>query len=590
LARGVEAESKYFRIPVSEQVSPMKTTLIALLILTIFCGIGPFAKEDPGEAATKDPRPIEFVDITVSAGIKWGLRTLAPGARYLIETMGGGGGFIDYNGDGLLDIYLVCYSQTPQADRQVKLKDVLYRNNGDGTFTDVTEITGISNSMVGMGLAVGDYNNDGWPDIYITGYGASRMYLNTGKGTFIDVTVRAGIVNKQWGTSAAFLDYDNDGYLDLFVCNYLSFDPDGKVACDFFEGRPFCYLSKFKGSASVLYHNNRDGTFTDVSEKAGIAEHAGKGLGVIGFDYNNDGKLDIFQANDGVPNFLFRNNGDGTFSEVALEANCALDPNGSPRGGMGVDAEDLDGDGYQDIFVTNFSQQTNAFWHNNGDGTFDETTNELGLGKISYVMSGFGTRFFDYNNDGLVDLFVLNGHPFEPINKVFPETTYAEPPFLFENTGKGFREVAALHGASLKKAYLGRGLAVGDIDNDGDSDLLLLNAGEPPVLLRNDGANKNHWLGVKLVGTKSNRDGIGAKVTISAGGRQYSKELLGGTSYCSASDQRLLFGLGANEKIDALTVHWPSGQVMTSKDAAIDRYISIREEMTSPSRREGRAN
>jgi hypothetical protein len=561
----------------------MKDFLIAWLISTI-CVTGVIAKENPRQTTIRDPRPIEFVDITSSAGIKWGLRTLAPGTRYLIETMGGGGGFIDYNGDGLLDIYLVCYSQTPQADQQAKLKDVLYRNNGDGTFTDVTESAGISNSMLGMGLAVGDYNNDGWPDLYITGYGASKLYLNTGKGSFTDVTVHAGVGNKQWGTSAAFFDYDNDGYLDLFVCNYLSFDPDGKVPCDFFDGRPYCYLSKFKGSASALYHNNHDGTFTDVSEKAGIAEHIGKGLGVIAFDYNNDGKMDIFQANDGVPNFLFRNNGDGTFSEVALEADCALDPNGSVRGGMGVDAEDLDNDGYLDIFVTNFSQQTNAFWHNNGDGTFDEKTEELGLGKVSYVMSGFGTRFFDYNNDGLVDLFVLNGHPFEPINKVFPETSYAEPPFLFENTGKGFREVGALHGAPLKKSYLGRGLAVGDIDNDGDSDLLLLNAGEPPVLLRNDGGNTNHWLGVKLVGTKSNRDGIGAKVTISAGGRRRTKELLGGTSYCSASDQRIVFGLGNNQEVESITVYWPSGQITTLKDVAVNRYITIKEDVYRPAR------
>ena len=561
----------------------MKTVLIMWLISAL-CAICLFAKTDADQTAKKDSRPVEFVDITRSAGIKWGFRTLAPGTRYLIETMGGGGGFIDYNGDGLLDIYLVCYSQTPQADRQTKLKDVLYRNNGDGTFTDVTESAGISNSMLGMGLIVGDYNNDGWPDIYITGYGASKLYLNSGKGSFTDETARAGVGNDKWGTSAAFFDYDNDGFLDLFVCNYLSFDPDGKVACDFFEGRPFCYLAKFKGSASVLYHNNRDGTFTNVSAKAGIAQHAGKGLGVIAFDYNNDGKIDLFQANDGAPNFLFRNNGDGTFSEVALEANCALDPDGNVRGGMGVDAEDLDGDGYLDIFVTNFSQQTNAFWHNNGDGTFDETTNKLGLGRVSYVMSGFGTRFFDYNNDGLVDLFVLNGHPFEPINKVFAETTYAEPPFLSENTGTGFREVAALHGAPLKKSYLGRGLAVGDIDNDGDSDLLLLNAGEPPVLLRNDGGNKNHWVGIRLVGTKSNRDGIGASVTISAGGKQRSKALIGGTSYCSASDQRLLFGIGNNEKIDTLSVRWPRGQVTTLKDVAIDRYLSIREDVSSPTR------
>jgi hypothetical protein len=556
---------------------PLNTIQAVCLAATICLNcLGQQATSSP--APSKSRGPIEFVDITVASGITWGIKTLAPGTRYLIETMGGGGGFIDYNGDGLLDIYLVCYSQTPQADPQIKLKDVLYRNNGNGTFTDVTDSVGITNRMVGMGLAVGDFNNDGWPDMYITGYGASKLYLNNGKGSFIDVTARAGVDNKRWGTSAAFFDYDNDGYLDLFVCNYLNFDPDGKVACDFFEGRPYCYLNKFKGSPSVLYHNNRDGTFTDVSEKAGIAQHSGKGLGVIAFDYDNDGRMDIFEANDGVPNFLFHNNGDGTFSEVALEADCALDPNGAVRGGMGVDAEDLDGDGYQDIFVTNFSQQTNAFWHNNGNGTFDETTNELGLGKISYVMSGFGTRFFDYNNDGLVDLFVLNGHPFEPINKVIPETTYAEPPFLFENTGKGFRDVAALHGAPLKKSYLGRGLAVGDIDNDGDSDLLLLNAGESPVLLRNDGGNRNHWLGVNLVGTKSNRDGIGAKVTIKVSGRERTKQLLGGTSYCTASDPRLLFGLGSNQKIDALSVRWPSGQLTNAKAVGIDHYITIKED------------
>lgn len=558
-----------------------KTTLIAwiLLVICLTCLVANFPKAQAGQ---REASSVEFIDITGAAGIKWGIRTLAPGTRYLIETMGGGGGFIDYNGDGLLDVYLVCYSQTPQADPQARLMDVLYRNNGDGTFTDVTERAGISNSMVGMGLAVGDINNDGWPDIYITGYGASKLYLNTGKGSFADVTTRAGVFNKQWGTSAAFFDYDNDGYLDLFVCNYLSFDPDGKVACDFFEGRPYCYLNRFKGSASVLFRNNHDGTFTDVSEKAGIGPHIGKGLGVIAFDYDNDGKLDIFEANDGVPNFLFHNNGDGTFSEVALEADCALDPNGTVRGGMGVDAEDLDGDGYQDIFVTNFSQQTNAFWHNNGNGTFDETTNELGLGKVSYVMSGFGTRFLDYNNDGLVDLFVLNGHPFEPINKVFAETTYAEPPFLFENTGKGFREVAGQHGAALKRSFLGRGLAIGDIDNDGDSDLLLLNAGEPPLLLRNDRGNANHWLGVKLVGKKSNRDGVGARVTINVKSGQRTRQLLGGTSYCTASDQRLLFGLGKIDKIDAVTVRWPSGQVTNLRDVVSNRYVTINEDGSAP--------
>src|SRR6266545_3556027 len=406
----------------------MKTFLIASFFTIIFLTLAS-ANESQSRSAQKDSKSIDFVDITSPAGIKWGIKTLAPGTRYLIETMGGGGGFIDYNGDGLLDIYLVCYSQNPQPDGNSILRDVLYRNNGDGTFTDVTESAGISNSMRGMGLAVGDYNNDGWPDIYITGFGASK-----------------------------------------------------------------------------LYRNNGDGTFTDVSEKAKIANPKGKGLGVVALDYDNDGRMDLFQANDAAANFLYHNDGNGSFSEVALAAGVAFDPDGNARGGMGVDAEDLDGDGYLEIFVANFSDQTNTLFHNDKDGLFTEITNSVGLGAISIPMSGFGSRFFDYNNDGLVDLFVLNGHPFEPINKISPHVTYTEPPFLFENTGKGFREVAAEHGAPLKKFYSGRGLAVGDFDNDGDSDLLLINVGEAPALLRNDGGNRNHWLGIVLTGTTSNRD------------------------------------------------------------------------------------
>ncbi|HEX8474513.1 MAG TPA: CRTAC1 family protein [Pyrinomonadaceae bacterium] len=562
----------------------MKFVRFALLILAVRVALIQTTTVH-AQATRKDAKPIEFVDVTGSAGIKWGIKQMAPGIKYLIETMGGGGGFLDYNGDGLLDIYLVCYSQTPQSDPKIKLKDALYRNNGDSTFTDVTERAGINNSMMGMGMASGDYNNDGWPDIYVTGYGASRLYRNNGNGTFADVTAQAGVNNKLWGTSAAFFDADADGDLDIFVCNYLNFDPEGKVPCDMFEGRPYCYVSKFKGSPAVLYRNNGDGTFTDISAKAGIAAHQGKGMGVVAFDYNDDGRMDVLQANDADPNFLFHNNGDGTFTERAFEAECALDPNGEARGGMGVDAEDLDGDGHQDIFVTNFSQQTNAFWHNNGDGTFSETTYEMNLAKVSIPMSGFGTRFFDYNNDGLTDIFVLNGHPFEPIQKVFPETTYAEPPFLFENTGKAFREVAAARGAPLKKFYPGRGLASGDIDNDGDVDMLLMNVGEPPMLLRNDGGNINHWLGVRLVGTKSNRDGVGAKVTIKVGTARRMKQLLGGTSYCSASDRRLLFGLGGTYKVDELQVRWPSGTTTTLKDVAVNRYLTVREDAAQPPKR-----
>jgi hypothetical protein len=550
----------------------MKFALLASLLATLsFAPLKSTIVE-----AKAPPASIQFVDITARAGIKWNLKTLAPGAAYLIETMGGGGGFVDYNGDGLLDIYLVCYSQTPQPAGAAKLKDILYRNNGDGTFTDVTEGAGIANSMLGMGLAVGDYNNDGWPDLYITGYGSSKLYRNTGKGSFTEVSGPAGVNNSGCGTSAAFFDYDKDGYLDLFVCNYLTYD-EKNLPCTLYDGKPYCLIKNFKGSASRLFHNNGDETFTDVSEKAGVAKTNGKGLGVVALDYDSDGRLDIFQANDAAANFLFHNNGNGTFSDVALEAGVAFDPNGSARGGMGVDAEDLDGDGYPEIFVANFSGETNALFHNDGEGLFTEITNKVGLGAISLPMSGFGSRFFDYNNDGLVDLFVHNGHPFEPINKLVPGTTYKERPFLFENIGQGFREVAAEHGSALKTLYAGRGLAVGDIDNDGDSDLLLINVGEPPVLLRNDGGNANHWLGVNLVGSKSNRDAIGAKVTVMSGGRRRGKERLGGTSYCSASDPRLLFGLGSSTKIDAIDIKWPSGEISSLKNVRANQYLTIKE-------------
>jgi hypothetical protein len=521
-------------------------------------------------------KPIQFVDITDKAGIKWNLKAIVSGGRYLIETMGGGGGFIDYNGDGLLDVYLICYTQTPQPAGAGKLQDVLYKNNGDGTFTDVTESAGIANSMLGMGMAVGDYNNDGWPDMYITGYGASKLYRNTGKGTFTDVTAQAGVNNNLWGSSSAFFDYDNDGKLDLFVCNYLTYD-EKDLPCTFYDGKPYCSINKFKGSASRLFRNNGDGTFSDVSEKARIANPLGKGLGVVALDYDNDGRMDIFQANDTAANFLFHNNGNGTFSEVALEAGVAFDPNGNARGGMGADAEDIDGDGFLEIFVANFSAETNALFQNDGEGVFAEVTNKLGLGAISLPMSGFGSRFLDYNNDGLVDLFVHNGHPFEPINKLFPETTYKEPPFLFENTGKGFRDVASVRGAALKKSYAGRGLAVGDLDNDGDSDLLLINVGEAPVLLRNDGGQRNHWLGINLVGTTSNRDGVGAKVMLTTRGKRRYKQRVGGTSYCSASDHRLLFGLGNETRIDEIRVTWPSGRITSLRNVRPDQYLTIKE-------------
>jgi hypothetical protein len=520
----------------------------------------------------------QFIDVTAAAGIDWRITKIATGNANVIETMGGGGGFVDYNNDGHQDVYLVCYSQEIQPHLNSRARDTLYRNNGDGTFTDVTTQAGINNSARGMGLAVGDYDNDGWADLYLTGYGGSRLYHNNRNGTFTELAETAKVTNVgKWGTSAAWFDADADGWLDLFVCNYLDFDPAGNTHCTLIHDRPYCSIGKLKGSSSKLYRNNRDGTFTDISAKSGIASAQGKGLGVIAFDYNNDNRIDIFQANDAAANFLYLNQGDGTFRETALEAGVAYDPSGNTRGGMGVDAEDVDGDGFLDFFVANFSGETNAYFHNNRDGTFNETTYEMNLGAISLPMSGFGVRFLDFDNDGSTELFVVNGHPYEPINKLFPNTTYAEPPFLFRFNGKQFSDVTPSSGEALRRMYPGRGLATADYDSDGDTDALIMNIGAPPVLLRNDGGNRGNWLGVRLVGKKSARDGTGAKITVTYSGKRQWRQLIGGTSYCSASDARFLFGIGVDKRIDELQVKWLSGRTTTLKNLSVNRYITITE-------------
>jgi enediyne biosynthesis protein E4 len=491
--------------------------------------------------------------------------------------MGGGGGFLDYDGDGLLDVYLVSYSTEPQADGRT-VGDALYRNNGDGTFTDVTAKAGIRGTMRGMGLAVGDYDNDGRPDIYVSGYGAHRLWHNQGDGTFRDVTLASGLATPpRWGTSAAFLDYDGDGRPDLFVASYLDFDPDGKFPCDLIDDRPFCSIDRFRGSSPVLYHNNGDGTFTDVTRKAGLFRPGAKGMGVVAADFDGDGLIDVFQANDTAPNDLWHNKGDGTFENVALEAEVAFDPSGRALGAMGVDAFDQDADGLLDIFVTNFTNQANQLFRSGAGGVYHDVAASLGLAAVSLPMSGFGARFLDYDDDGRVDLVVANGHPFAPVGKVWPGITYAERPFLFENTGSGFREVAEQHGGALARAYVGRGLATGDYDNDGDTDLLLFCAGEPPRLLRNDGGNRNHWIGLSLIGAPARRDSVGARVTVTAGGRPRVMVRAGGTSYLSSSDPRLLFGLGSEVRVQQVEVRWPSRRTERFGEFAADRYVTLKE-------------
>jgi hypothetical protein len=529
-------------------------------------------------AASDEAHPI-YVDVTDAAGLDWGIRKLALRGWNLVETMGGGGGFVDYDRDGLLDIYLVSYSTEPQEATGTPVGDALYRNNGDGTFTDVTEKAGIRGFRRGQGLAVGDYDNDGWPDLYVTAYNSSVLYHNQGDGTFEDVTGPAGANNEMWGCSTTFLDYDRDGWLDLFVSNYLEFDPDaeGTYPCQMLDEHPFCTILKFQGQPSVLYRNDGDGTFTDTSGPAGIATLVGKGMGVVAADLDDDGWIDVFQTNDSFPNFLFRNLGDGRLKDVALEAEVGYSPSGQVTGAMATDAEDVDGDGRLDLIVTNFNNQGTFLQLNQGGMRFRDRGHRLGLSMPTFTVSSFGARFLDYDNDGLVDLFVAAGHPFAPVSKVWPQIRYAEPPFLFENNGEGFTNVAPERGEALGRPHVGRGVATGDYDNDGDPDVLLLTVSEPPRLLRNDGGNRRHWLGLELVGTKSIRDAIGAKVTVTAGGRERVRARVGGASYLSASDPRVLFGLGDVDRVDVVEVRWPSGHVDRVPDVPVDRYVTLTE-------------
>jgi hypothetical protein len=536
-------------------------------------------------AALARPAPVpdappSFVDVTEKAGLVWGCGLVA-GDWNLVETMGGGGGFLDYDGDGRLDIYLVSNSLEPDPRTGRPAGDALFRNNGDGTFTDMTSRAGIRGQRRGMGLAVGDYDDDGRPDVYVSAHQTGVLYHNEGDGTFRDVTAKAGAENRLWGCSTTFLDYDRDGRLDLFVSNYLEFDPSkpgtSRYPCELIDNYPFCSIVKFQGQPSVLYRNRGDGTFEDASEKAGIASLVGKGMGVVAADLDDDGWIDVFQTNDSAPNFLFKNTGDGRLRDVALEAEVAFDPAGRTTGAMSADAEDVNGDGRLDLLVTNFNSQ-GTFLHTNAGGMrFVDRGNVVGLGMTMFKYSTFGARFLDLDNDGDLDLFVASGHPFKPVSKVWPEIRYAEPPFLFENEGGRFTNVAPQHGEALRLPHVGRGVAVADYDDDGDPDVLLLCVGEPPRLLRNDGGNRRHWVGIRLVGTRSGRDAIGARVAVTAAGRTQVRARLGGASYLTSSDPRLLFGLGELERVDAIEVRWPSGQVDRLPGVAADRYVTLTE-------------
>ena len=517
-----------------------------------------------------------FEDIPPSmSGIHWVHTAGKTATKYLPETSGAGCAFLDFDNDGWMDIYLVNSGKCDLYTPPHPLRNALYRNNRDGTFTDVTEKAGVGGGGYGMGVAVGDFDNDGFPDIYITQYGQNILYRNNRDGTFTDVTAQAGVAAPGWSSSAVWFDYDSDGLLDLFVCQFAFFDP--AIECKDAEGiRHYCNPRVYKPRPSLLFHNNGDGTFTDVSKAAGIADHAGKAWGAVATDINDDGKLDLFVANDTVPNFLYLNRGK-RFNETGLAAEVAYSADGRPRSGMGVDSADFDQDGRMDLFVANIDQEFFSLYRNSGNGTFDDVAVPLGIGMDTRWMSGWGLRFLDYDNDGELDLFLCNGFPDDLIDKLSTSVHWKEPLLLFHHEGKRFRNVSAESGPVFSRSFSARGLATGDFNNDGGLDVLISNNDAAPLLLRNQVGHRNTWLGVRLVGRKCNADAVGARVTYQAGDLRRTRMKVGGGSFLSSHDPRLILGAGQRPRFDWLEVQWPapSGAVERFANLPANRYVTL---------------
>ncbi len=525
--------------------------------------------------------PLSFTDVTESSGIAFRHVAGMTGRKHIAETMGSGAAFLDYDGDGDLDAYLVQSGFLPDERPPDNPGGSLYENIGDGEFTDVTEAAGVANDLgYGMGIAVADYDNDGDQDIYITNYGPNVFYRNDGDGSFTDITEAAGVGDDRWGASAAFLDYDSDGLLDLFVVNYLV-APLDMTPCrnadnpDLLE---YCHPRLYEGVGDVLYRNNGDGTFADVSEAAGVVNPLeGRGLGVAIADYNNDGRPDIYVANDTTRNFLYENDGDGTFTDVSLLAGCGYNGMGLPEGGMGVDFGDVDDDGWLDLISVHSTTETNTLYRNL-QGFFMDATAAASVGASTLPMTAFGTDFADFDNDGVLDLFVVNGHVQDVIAMLNDAYTYPQRDQLFRGVGGGvFEDVSNSSGTYFDERHVGRGAAFGDYDDDGDVDVLVSNSNQPAVLLRNDGGSESGWLRVVVEGSVSNRDGIGARVHVTANGVTRIAEVQSGSSYCSASDQRLLFGLGEATRAERIDVTWPSGRTSALVEVPANGTVVVTE-------------
>ena len=512
-----------------------------------------------------------------SSGINWVHNNAHSPERFLPETVGAGCAFFDYDNDGWMDLYLVNSGPSDFYSPTVPLKNALYHNNRDGTFTDVTDKAGVAGGTFGMGVAAADYDGDGWIDIYVTSYGRNLLYRNNGNGSFTDVTDRAGVAAPGWSTCAVWFDYDNDGKLDLFVASFVYFDRTQHLLCvdKTLTQNYYCIPRIFKPRPSHLFHNNGNGTFTDVSKESGIADSPGKSFGAVATDVNNDGLMDLFVANDTMPNFLFINTGGGKFEEEGLAAGVAYSENGKPRSGMGVDAADYDNDGWQDLFVANIDQEFFSLYHNKKELIFTDQSGEIA--PATQLLSGWGLKFFDYDNDGDADLFLVNGHPDDMVETKSSRVKYREPLLLFENNGSTYRNVSLQAGAVFARDFSGRGMAVGDIDNDGDLDVLISNNGGPPLLLRNEGGSRNNWLGLQLNATRSNPASAGALITWQAGGVRRSRLKTAGGSYLASHDPREVLGLGSAAKVDSVEIRWPSGKVDKLMNPPINTYIKVTE-------------
>jgi hypothetical protein len=549
--------------------------LCLITILTLLFGSGwRLSQSNPAPA-----QRVTFVEVPSSQSkITWVHDNGRSELRHLPETCGGGGLFFDFDNDGWMDIYLVNSGPSDFYTPKTPIRNALYRNNGDGTFTDVTEKAGVACGQMGnfgMGAAAADFDGDGWQDLYVTNYGVNVLFHNNGNGTFTNVTDKAGVAAPNWSTCATWFDYDNDSKLDLFVSSFVQYSGSGTIFCgdNRIGRRYYCVPRVFKPRPSFLFHNEGGGKFLDASKDSGIANSLGKSFGAVATDVNNDGLLDLFVANDTLANFLFVNKGKGKFEEVGLLSGVAYSDSGAPRSGMGVDAADFDGDGWQDLFVANIDQELFSLYQNQKDLSFIDKPGEIG--PATRLLSGWGLRFFDYDNDGDPDLILANGHPDDMVEIQSLKVKYKEPLLLFENVNGTFKNVTAISGPAFTKDWPARGLSVGDYDNDGDLDVLIINNADAPVLLRNEGGNRNNWVGLNLVATRSNPGAVGAIITWEAGGKKFQRLKTGGGSYLASHDPREILGVGSATKIDSIEIKWPSGQVDKLTNPPLRKYLKV---------------